>query len=248
MIHILQLSDTHLFADPEGSLYDINTRDMLDRVITHVRQNFNEIDAILLTGDLVHDETSEGYQVLKSMITRLNAPAYYLPGNHDDPEIMDQVLGNCANDRVLSFGLGDWSIMLLDSSVEGKVEGALSDSTLTELEQLLKDSRDSHVLVALHHHIIDVHSPWLDALNLRNHSQLTTLLVQYPNVRAVINGHVHQEIDAHKNGIRFLGTPATCFQFAVRSTNGGMDDRPPGYRHIVLKDDGSIDTTVHYVP
>ena len=247
MIHILQLSDTHLFADPEGSLYEINTRDMLGRVITHVQQNFNDIDAILLTGDLVHDETSEGYQVLKSMITKLDAPTYYLPGNHDDPEIMDQVLGNCANDRILSFDLGGWSIMLLDSSVEGKVEGALSDRTLTELEQLLKDNSDSHVLVALHHHIIDVHSPWLDALNLRNHPQLTTLLAQYPNVRAVINGHVHQEIDAHKNGIRYLGTPATCFQFAIRSINGGRDDRAPAYRHIVLKDDGSIETTVHYV-
>lgn len=247
MIQLLQLSDTHLFADPQGKLYDINTRDMLARVIDHVQQNLSDIHAILLTGDLVHDESSEGYQVLKSMINELGFPTYCLPGNHDDPELMSRVLGNCANDNILSFEIGNWTMVLLDSSVRGKVEGGISERTLSDLEQLLQDNADNHVLVALHHHIIDVHSPWLDALNLRNHSAFTTLLDKFPNVKVVVNGHVHQEIDALRNGIRYLGTPATCFQFAEKSRNGGRDNRPPAYRHLQLSDDGSVDTTVHYI-
>jgi Icc protein len=247
MIHILQLTDTHLFADPEGSLYSINTREKLQEVIHHVGKTLDQIDVVLLTGDLVHDESRTGYSELKSMLKDFDCPKYYLPGNHDDPTLMHELLESCANGDFVSFVAGSWSLVLLDSSVRGKVEGAISDDTLTRLEKHLADSSDKYSLVALHHHIIDVQSPWLDALNLRNHSQLTGLLERFPNVKLVINGHVHQEIDTQLNGIRYLGTPATCFQFAVKSENGGIDDRPPAYRHIVLNDDGSFGTTVYYV-
>lgn len=247
MVQILQLSDTHLFADPQGSLYAVNTRDTLLQVISHAQQNLSDVDAVLLTGDLVHDESAAGYEALKTIISPLNYPTYYLPGNHDDPSVMNKVLGNCAHQNILSFDVGGWSIVLLDSSIRGKVEGEVSQHTLAKLEEYLQGNSDAPVLIALHHHIIDVDSAWLDALNLRNHSELTNLLEKFPNVKAVINGHVHQEIDAHRNGIRYLGTPATCFQFAIQSENGGIDDRPPAYRHIVLNDDGTVDTTVHYV-
>ncbi len=247
MIHILQLTDTHLFADPEGSLYNINTRNTLYKVIKHVEKTHEHIDAVLLTGDLVHDESHVGYTALKTLLDTLDSPKYYLPGNHDDSTVMNQLLDNCINDKLMSFEAGNWSIVLLDSSMPGKVEGALSAETLEGLEKYLSDTTGKHILIALHHHIIDVKSPWLDALNLRNHEQLTGLLERFPAVKLVINGHVHQEIDEQRNGIRYLGTPATCFQFAVNSESGGIDGRPPAYRHIELQDDGTIGTTVHYV-
>lgn len=247
MVHILQLTDTHLFADPQGSLYDINTRNALTQVIAHVKKTVKHIDVVLLTGDLVHDESVDGYLVLKSIVSDLGSPAYYLPGNHDNPAVMQQTLDNCAAHNLVSYESDNWSVVLLDSTVQGRVEGQLSEPLLDELEQFLSTKREKHILVALHHHMIDVHSPWLDALNLRNSDQLKSLLEKFTNVKLVVNGHVHQEIDAQRNGIRYLGTPATCFQFAVKSKNGGADDRPPAYRHIVLHDDGSLETTVHYI-
>jgi len=247
MVHILQLTDTHLFADPKGSLYRVNTRDALLKVVDHVRQTLKDIDVVLLTGDLVHDESEDGYTELKSIVNDLGSSVYYLPGNHDDPAVMQQVLSNCVSQEIVTIDRGAWSIVLLDSSVRGKVEGILSDESLKRLEQFLLNNTGRHVLVALHHHIIDVQSPWLDALNLRNHDQFTALLEKFPEVKLVINGHVHQEIDTKRNGIHYLGTPATCFQFMVNSQNGGADDRPPAYRHIILNDDGSLQTTVHYV-
>lgn len=247
MINILQLTDTHLFADPEGSLYNVNTRQSLVNVIQHIQETINHVDAILMTGDLVHDESSDGYSVLRSLIEALGYPAYYLPGNHDDPALMSKLLDNSVNGDIVSFTEGSWSIVLMDSSVPGKVEGELSTKTLERLESYLSKNGDRNILIALHHHIVDVKSAWLDALNLRNHEQLTAVLNRFPNVKVVINGHVHQEIDEQRQDIRYLGTPATCFQFVTHSENGGADDRPPAYRHIVLNDDGSIETTVHYV-
>jgi len=247
MIHILQLSDTHLFADPQRTLYDVNTRDTLSSVMRHITGRFEQIDAMLLTGDLVHDESSEGYSALHSMVSQQGSKVYYLPGNHDDPETMREVLVNSASRKLYLVELGAWAIVLLDSSVRGKVEGQLSTDMLDQLGKFLRSNEDKHVLIALHHHIIGVESPWLDALKLKNHDELTQVLEQYPAVKLVINGHIHQETDVLRNGIPYLGTPATCFQFAVQSQKGGKDERPPAYRHIVLKDDGTVDTSVHYV-
>lgn len=247
MIHILQLTDTHLFANPDGKLYSINTREKLVEVIHHAKKTLDQVDVVILTGDLVHDESRVGYAVLNSMLSKFDCPKYYLPGNHDDPVLMNEMLESCANDNLVSIMSGAWSIVLLDSSVRGKVEGAITDDMLARVEKYLIDNTEKYILVALHHHIIDVGSPWLDALNLHNHTQLTGMLEKFPNVKLVINGHVHQEIDTLRNGIQYLGTPATCFQFAIKSENGGIDDRPPAYRHIVLHDDGSFKTAVHYV-
>lgn len=247
MIHVVQLTDTHLFADPGGRLYDINTRDTLRAVIGHARAQLPAIDLLLVTGDLVHDETETGYRDLYELVQPLQAPAYFLPGNHDDPQLMQRVLPNTTQNGLIFVERDNWLIILLDSSVRGRVEGELAAATLDTLVELLSSHRQQHVLIALHHHVVDVQSQWLDALNLRNHAEFFTLLKDFPNVQLVVNGHIHQELDAQRDGIRFLGTPATCFQFATNRRNAGIDTVPPGYRHIVLADDGGIETDVYYI-
>ena len=46
---------------------------------------------------------------------------------------------------------------------------------------------------------------------------LFTVLDRFPQVRAVLWGHVHQEIDRERNGVRLLASPSTCIQFAPGS-------------------------------
>lgn len=247
MIHVVQMTDIHLFADPGGRLYDINTRDTLRAVVQHAKVGLPPIDTLLVTGDLVHDESEAGYQALRDLVQPLNAQDFYLPGNHDDPDIMQRVLPNATQDGLVYVERGPWLIILLDSSVRGRVEGNLSQPTMKKLMALLASNAQKHVLIALHHHVIDVKSRWLDALNLRNNTDFLSVLKDFPNVRLVVNGHIHQELDEQRDGVRFLGTPATCFQFAARRTNAGIDLLPPGYRQIMLHDDGSVETRVHYV-
>ncbi|MGD8569978.1 MAG: metallophosphoesterase [Gammaproteobacteria bacterium] len=247
MIHVVQLSDPHLFADPGGRLYDINTRDTLCSVIRHAQSQLPAIDLLLVTGDLVHDETEAGYKDLHKLIQSVEAPAYFLPGNHDNPAMMQKVLPNTTHNGLVCAERDSWLIILLDSSERGRVEGVLTPATLDRLAELLTTHDQKHVLIALHHHVIDVKSPWLDALNLRNNMEFLTLLKRFPNVQLVVNGHIHQELDVQRDHIRFLGSPATCFQFTANRDNAGIDTAPPGYRHIVLQDDGRIETAVHYV-
>ena len=65
-----------------------------------------------------------------------------------------------------------------------------------------------------------------------------------PTFAACLWGHVHQSLDSFVHGVRFMATPATCAQFLPRSAEFAIDNRPPGYRVLELRHDGSIATEV----
>jgi Icc protein len=52
---LVQLSDSHLFADATGKLLGMDTQDSLQRVIERVQVEQPQIDLILASGDLSQD-------------------------------------------------------------------------------------------------------------------------------------------------------------------------------------------------
>jgi Icc protein len=92
-----------------------------------------------------------------------------------------------------------------------------------------------------------MHSQWLDQVGLQDADQLQTILAKHSQVRGVLWGHVHQELDTTRNGIRYLATPATCSQFLPGSDDFALDNKPPGYRTLELNSNGSITTEVIWV-
>ncbi|MDX2477932.1 MAG: phosphodiesterase, partial [Gammaproteobacteria bacterium] len=65
-----------------------------------------------------------------------------------------------------------------------------------------------------------------------------------PGIRAVLNGHIHQARQQEIEGISFISTPSTCFQFTPETDEFSLDTRMPGYRRLLLNADGSIETEV----
>jgi Icc protein len=143
-----------------------------------------------------------------------------------------------------SIGLGDWRILLLDSHVEGEVYGRIADPEMLFLEKELNDCTEANVLIALHHHPLPVDSAWMDELDVKNSALLLNSLSKSPRVRGVVFGHVHQEVDQQRDGIRLLGSPSSSFQFRPASREFDVDDTLPGYRWLRLEDDGSIATGI----
>ena len=62
VIKVLQITDTHLFADNSGCLLGLNTEQSLEAVIEKICANDFPADMILATGDLVHDGTPAAYR------------------------------------------------------------------------------------------------------------------------------------------------------------------------------------------
>jgi len=137
-----------------------------------------------------------------------------------------------------------WQVILLDSQVYGTPHGWLSHLQLAELEAALQQHPEKYALICLHHHTFPVGSIWLDQHDLKNANDFLTLLARYPQVKAVMCGHVHQEYDQIHQGIRFLTSPSTCIQFKPLSVDFSLDTMSPGWRYLQLYPDGRLATQV----
>lgn len=54
-IRLVQITDTHLYGKPTGTLLKMNTHESLDYVVDLVKGNEERIDFILATGDIAQD-------------------------------------------------------------------------------------------------------------------------------------------------------------------------------------------------
>lgn len=242
-ILLVQLSDSHLFADADGSLLGMNTHESLQRVIERVLVEQERVDLVLATGDLSQDGTEASYEHFRRMTGAIDAPARWLAGNHDEPLPMERVAaGTDLLDPVTD--IGNWRVLMLNSAVPGSVPGFLDDSQLNLLKQALESADGRHCLICFHHQPVSIGCAWMAPIGLRNPEALFQVLKAYPQARALLWGHIHQEWDQYVDGLRLLASPSTCVQFEPGSDDFKVDERAPGYRWLALHDDGRIETGV----
>lgn len=242
-VRLLHISDPHLFASPQGALRGIPTLASLRAVLAHALDGGAPYDAMLVTGDIVHDEPG-GYRHFRIVMVETGLPVYCLPGNHDVPAALPVAVAGTPVQVGGHVDLGNWRIVLLDSSVPGQAHGRLAAPELERLDGALRDADGRHVLVGVHHHPVPHDSRWLDSVGLHNAADLFAVTDRHASVRAIVWGHVHQEFDTLRNGARLLAVPSTCAQFLPHSEQFAIDPAPPGYRRLTLRADGSIDTEV----
>jgi len=243
-VNLVQLTDQHLFTDPGRALRGVPTLPALRATLAAAREDLAGCDAILATGDLVQDDPG-GYAHFRREFEALGKPVLCIPGNHDDLKAMHTELSQPPFQLGGIYDAGDWRVILLDSTVPGQTGGALSDSTLQLLNDSLAAAPARHALVCLHHHPVPMKSRWLDTVGLTNPGDFFEVLSRHTQVRGVLFGHVHQEVDDVREGLRILATPSTCSQFKPHSDDFAIDEAPPAWRTLVLHGDGSIDTRVH---
>ena len=239
---IIQITDTHLMDHADAEFVNMNPEKHFHAVMDDVLMRYPQIDAFIHTGDLAQVPRIETYKRYQAYMDTLNIPYFQIPGNHDDSLYFPF---HTPEPNPTVVDLDPWCIILLNSAVKGKTDGMITTEQLTLLSQVLEEKKDKFVILACHHHPFDMHSQWLDQHKLKNTDDLTTILEQYTNIKAVLFGHVHQESDRLWNNTQFLSTPATCVQFKPQSDNFALDEITPGYRCLHLTDHGELITKVH---
>lgn len=247
-ITIAQVTDMHLFASEQQQLLGMPTTQSFNAVVECLKNMRDELDLLLLTGDLSGDSTSQSYGNLQNLLSPLFLPSYWLPGNHDDSIVMNEVLNLGLVSRRKCFERGGWNFILLDSSIAGKVHGYLRDETLEWLNSQLAITGDKPTVIALHHPPFNVNSRWLDNSSLQNSEDFFAILDKYPQVRLVLFGHIHQEFYTQRHGVDYLGTPSTCIQFQPKTRKFALDQKSPGFRLMKLYPNGTWESWVERVP
>jgi len=246
---LIQITDSHLYADRDTIFDGLNTYDTLKDVVDLVVSQEQSIDCLLCTGDLAQDSSIGAYQNFLAAMSALDAPQLWIPGNHDIRSNMQQALEQDSINLKRSVQLGDWRVIMLDSSVEGQVYGLLDQKELADLDLELADSERSnaHVLVCVHHNCLPVEASWLQQHCLKNSDEFFSILDKYSHVKGVLYGHIHQEFEVDRNDVTVMATPSTCIQFHPSNPDFTIDNQNPGYRWLDLMPDGEIKTGVESI-
>ena len=246
VFRIVQITDPHLFQDTNGELLGINTQASFSQVLSEIQQQQYDYDLVLATGDLVQDNSDEGYLRFRQEVKALNNKmVFWIPGNHDFQPKMFEILKEDSVSAKKHILLGDkWQILLLDSQVQGVPHGQLEAEELDWLKLKLQEYPERYSLVVLHHHLLSTGSAWLDQHNLRNANELAEVLAPFKHVKALLYGHIHQQVDSEWLGYQVMATPSTCIQFKADSNTFALDVAQPGWREIDLHADGHIETRV----
>src|SRR5690606_5919005 len=184
----------------------------------------------------------EAYERLRHMLAPLGLPVHCVPGNHDVPELMREVLGAPPFLYCTSSEHGQWLVTGVSTHVPGAVGGRVDAGTRERLVQQLAQTPARHAVVCLHHPPVPVGSRWLDEIGFEDGAGFLEALAAQRKVRLVLFGHAHQAHESAFGGMRVLGTPSTCSQFLAGSDTYAVSDEPPAYRRVMLHPDGRVHT------
>jgi Icc protein len=247
-VRLLQVTDPHLFADEAQTIYGVVTAVSFRSVLAEAfAPDGIRPDAILVTGDIADDHSAGAYDNFRRALQPYGLPVFCLPGNHDEPGLMQDLVDGDGYQYCGTAEFGAWGAVFLDTHVHARPEGRIEPSELGRLETALATCGDRPILVCLHHPPLPVGSAWLDGVGLRNARDFLAVIERYPAVRVVLGGHVHQVFEQRHGGALMLATPSTCAQFTPHTERCVMDLRPPGYRWLDLLPDGQVRTEVRWL-
>jgi len=253
-INVLQITDMHLSTVKsvidKNSTSECCTRSF-EAVLKQALSEDIRCDLILVTGDLVNEVKPDIYDYIFEVLHATNIPFACIAGNHDVtdelggelPYFRRQLVPQPADTRLLSrhvINTDYWQILLLNSAIPGKIAGEVTNADIDWLCVQLS-ACDKPALIALHHHVMLMHSEWIDAHIADNVSTCWQRMAAFPHLRVVISGHTHQEQVRYHNGVTVYTTPSTCYQFKPYEDEFAYDTSAlPGYRWLQLANTGQV--------
>ncbi len=242
-MRVLQLTDCHIYGDSSSRFHGIDTKATFDRVLDSLLP-IKKADLIVGTGDLSMDGSAQAYEWLENRLLEVNQPVFMIPGNHDRQKEMGARTANTFFLKNEMLVKGSWCLHFINTANQDGHAGKIGQLNLTTLSNnLSKYSKNFHVIF-MHHPPVEVGSVWLDEIGLSDAKDFWCSLQSASNVKLIVCGHIHQELDVEAEGIRVLASPSTCLQFKPRTKTYTADKLNPGFRIIDFFSDGTIKTEV----
>ncbi len=226
---VAQLSDPHIFA--RGKLMEgvVDTAANLSLALASLKDLAPTPDFVVLTGDLVNDGQPDQYDHLKDVLGSSLDSFIVAAGNHDDraglralfPQLSSVGSGDDPIDYVVDvepYGRL-LSLIVLDTTVTGEHAGALDATQLEWLDRQLGERCDREVLIVQHHPPFKSGINFMDTYGLHGAEAEAAVVAKYPNVAAVISGHLHRPATAAWGGTVAFASPSTAAQVSP-SFNG----------------------------
>ncbi|TAK73374.1 MAG: hypothetical protein EPO11_08555 [Gammaproteobacteria bacterium] len=222
IVKVIQLSDTHLFADDDADIFgaksNIKFKEVVEKILD---EDSHDADIIFLTGDVSQDETDQSYQKVIDIFSKLTIPVYWIPGNHDNFERMKVVFKDAKNFfQARHLTLPGWNLIFLNTK-----DGYLPDSELALLKNTIATlAGDANIAIVMHHHPAEVGTPLVDHYILQNRNEFWDIITG-TQVKLIICGHVHGDYKFKYRDVMIESTPATCLQWQQGTKDLKIDSK-----------------------
>ena len=238
IVKVIQISDTHLFTDDESTIFGVKSNIKFKEVISKIINEDNDVEVIILTGDLSQDESAGSYNLVTDQLSGFNIPIYWIPGNHDDLVRMEEVFQGAKNFTRKSYlSLHDWHFIFLNTKIEGRGDGYLSHIELNLLRnELVASPIYKKIAIVMHHHPAPVGTPLIDHFILKNTQEFWDIIAE-TRTELIICGHVHGDYGFKYNNIMIESSPATCLQWEKGTTDLKINKKI-GYKIYYLDQNG----------
>lgn len=205
-VHFVHLSDLHLSSAGTSDPHLLtDTAATLRDVVAAIGQLSPAPAFVVVAGDLTNHGDVESYRLARELLDGLAVPVVLALGNHDSRAafragMLDDEGGEApyCHDGVV----GGVHVVVLDSSVAGRVGGAISTQQFTFLEAALARHGDLPRLVVVHHPPAlddDPEMLW-ESLNVADTLRLAKALEGH-RVDGILCGHTHFDRVIHWHGM-----------------------------------------------
>jgi 3',5'-cyclic AMP phosphodiesterase CpdA len=249
MTLLAQLSDPHIVPPGRRPPGGVDTPGLLALAVQAVLNLRPLPDAVLVTGDLADAGHPQAYERLLALLRPLPMPVLLMPGNHDSRDALRAACGARAGEPSRLWAglapdpgpgqpldaaveIGALRLLLLDSSVPGRPEGALTAAQLQWLDRSLGERPHQPTLVAVHHPPFDSGIAFMDAMRLHEGADgLSAVLQRHPQVERLLCGHLHRLVMRRWGGTLAVTAPSTAHQLLLDLRTDGdaaLTQEPPG--------------------
>ena len=239
-MRIIHMSDLHLTKDG-CPIWETNTMEHFNQSIDIIR-GMQNIDVILVTGDISDDGCEWTYQYADRLYSMLGIPTLCCPGNHDSLKMMlDEYKPSFYQVLPHSRIIEGWKIVMLNSVVpadenpeQNKSRGFLSGESLSYVKRELEEGLPT--IIALHHPPLEP-GGWLNRRLLENRDEFNQTINSYPNVRLVIYGHIHYFTEVQQGHIKYSSSTSVGFAFDKDLPKFQIADGLEGFSLIEINND-----------
>jgi Icc protein len=233
---IAQISDTHIALDTPDA--DRRIRDF-ERTIADINALDPAPDAIVHTGDIVHNGRPDEYAQVVAILAKARAPVYVLAGNRDDRANLHAAFaagGYLAPDSdFIDYAIEDYPVRLIavDTLSSGSNKGDFCPERARRLIDLIDVETAKPIAVFAHHPPFEV-PVGPDPLNFETPEMMARLrraLQHSGRVVAGFSGHVHRAAEGHVGSIPAIVVPCIATTLRKGEYPAPMKTRPVYYVH-----------------
>lgn len=203
---IAQLSDTHIALDTLDA--ERRLRDF-ELAVADINALDPPVNAVVHTGDVVHNGRKDEYDAAAAVLARLRAPVYVLPGNKDDRANLRETFSASgylgSNADFIQYAIDDFPLRLiaLDTLKPGSNKGAFCDARARHFIDLIDADTTKPIAVFAHHppfEVLEGPEPWHfetpEAM-----ARLRDAVQHSERIVAVVSGHVHRGVSGDVGGV-----------------------------------------------